>query len=90
MRHPGFFLKSAPMRLADLASKLGAALAPSANGEALIEDVRPLAEAQAQHLSFLDNRKYMPQLRDTRAGACLIAPEFADRVPATSVAVTTQ
>jgi UDP-3-O-[3-hydroxymyristoyl] glucosamine N-acyltransferase len=76
------------MRLADLASKLGATLAPAANGEILIEDVRPLAEAQAQHLSFLDNRKYMPQLRETRAGACLIAPEFADRVPPTTVAVS--
>jgi UDP-3-O-[3-hydroxymyristoyl] glucosamine N-acyltransferase len=76
------------MRLADLASKLGATLAPAANGEVLIEDVRPLAEAQAQHLSFLDNRKYMPQLRETRAGACLIAPEFADRVPPATVAVS--
>ena len=30
----------------------------------------------------------MPQLRETRAGACLIAPEFADRVPPPTVAVT--
>jgi UDP-3-O-[3-hydroxymyristoyl] glucosamine N-acyltransferase len=81
MQHPGFFVRSAPLRLVELAHRLGASLAPSADGESLIEDVRPLAEAQPQHLSFLDNRKYMPQLGETRAGACLIAAEFADRVP---------
>ena len=75
------------MRLADLAGRLGASLPPEANAEALIEDVRPLADAQPQHLSFLDNRKYMPLLRETRAGACLIAPVFADRVPAATVAL---
>ena len=75
------------MRLADLAGRLGASLPPEANAEALIEDVRPLADAEPQHLSFLDNRKYMPLLRETRAGACLIAPVFADRVPAATVAL---
>ena len=87
MQHPGFFARSPPLRLADLAHRLGAGLAPQANGESLIEDVRPLAEAQPRHLSFLDNRKYMPQLTATRAGACLIAPEFADRVPPGTVAL---
>ena len=87
MQHPGFFVRSPPLRLADLANRLGASLAPQANGESLIEDVRPLAEAQPQHLSFLDNRKYMPQLGETRAGACLIAAEFADRVPPGTVAL---
>src|SRR5262245_60734959 len=87
MQHPGFFVRSAPMRLAELAGKLGAELPPAADGEALIDDVKPLAEAQDRHLTFLDNRKYMPQLRETRAGACLIAPEFADRVPAPTAAL---
>jgi UDP-3-O-[3-hydroxymyristoyl] glucosamine N-acyltransferase len=75
------------MRLADLAGRLGAPLPVAANGEAVIEDVRPLSEAEPQHLSFLDNRKYMPQLQATRAGACLIAPVFAERVPAATVAL---
>jgi UDP-3-O-[3-hydroxymyristoyl] glucosamine N-acyltransferase len=61
MQHPGFFTRSAPIRLADLAERLGALLAPAANREALIEDVKPLAEAEARHLTFLDNRKYVPQ-----------------------------
>jgi len=89
MQHPGFFERSGPMRLADLASKLGATLAAGANADAPIEDVKPLAEAGARHLSFLDNRKYMAQLRETHAGACLIAPEFTDRVPRATVALAT-
>jgi len=88
MQHPGFFTRSAPIRLADLAERLGALLPPSANREALIEDVKPLAEAEARHLTFLDNRKYVPQLAETRAGACLIAAPFADRVPPPTAALT--
>jgi UDP-3-O-[3-hydroxymyristoyl] glucosamine N-acyltransferase len=87
MQHPGFFTRRAPIRLADLAARLGANLAPAADREALIADVKTLGEAEAQHLTFLDNRKYLPQLAETRAGACLIAPAFADRVPAQTAAL---
>jgi UDP-3-O-[3-hydroxymyristoyl] glucosamine N-acyltransferase len=34
--------------------------------------VAPLAEAQAEHLSFLSNRKYAAQLAETKAGAILV------------------
>jgi UDP-3-O-[3-hydroxymyristoyl] glucosamine N-acyltransferase len=81
MEHPGFFERAAPVRLEALAEKVGARLGPGANADLLIQDVRPLAEANAGHLTFLDNRKYMPQLGETHAAACLIAPAFADRVP---------
>ena len=40
-------------------------------------------------MSFFDNRKYLPQLLATKASACLVAPDFAGRVPAgTAVLVT--
>jgi UDP-3-O-[3-hydroxymyristoyl] glucosamine N-acyltransferase len=81
MQHPGFFTRSTPIRLAELAERLGANLVSATDPEALIADVKPLAEAGAQDLTFLDNRKYMRQLAETRAGACLVAPVFADRVP---------
>jgi UDP-3-O-[3-hydroxymyristoyl] glucosamine N-acyltransferase len=87
MQHPGFFTRSAPIRLADLAERLGVNLVSTADREALIADVKPLAEAGAQDLTFLDNRKYMPQLAETRAAACLIAPAFADRVPPRTAAL---
>ncbi len=87
MEHPGFYNRSAPIPLGQLASKLGVALPEGADADLLITDVRPLGEAGPGHISFLDNRKYMPQLAGTKASACLIAPAFAARVPAGTVAL---
>jgi UDP-3-O-[3-hydroxymyristoyl] glucosamine N-acyltransferase len=81
MEHPGFFERAAPIRLEALAEKVGARLGPGASVDTLIKDVRPLAEADAGHLTFLDNRKYAALLGTTKASACLVAPAFADRVP---------
>jgi UDP-3-O-[3-hydroxymyristoyl] glucosamine N-acyltransferase len=89
MEHPGFFERAAPLPLQALAEKIGVALAPGADGDALICDVRPLAEAGAGHLAFFDNRKYLQQLIATRAGACLVAPTFAPRLPAATAALLT-
>ena len=47
--------------------------------------VAPLDRAGPEHLTFLDNRKYVSQLASTRAGACLILPELADKVPAGTI-----
>jgi UDP-3-O-[3-hydroxymyristoyl] glucosamine N-acyltransferase len=88
MEHPGFFERAAPVRMADLAAKIGATLGRGADADALVRDVKPLAEAGQGDLSFLDNRKYLPQLATTRALACLVAPAFAARVPDGTAALT--
>jgi len=87
MEHPGFFDRTAPMSLRVLADKLGATLAPGADADALVRDVKALSDAERGDLAFLDNRKYLPQLAATRASACLIAPAFATRVPAGTAAL---
>jgi UDP-3-O-[3-hydroxymyristoyl] glucosamine N-acyltransferase len=87
MEHPGFFERAAPLRLVDLAGKLGATLDETADRELVICNVRTLADAGPGDLSFFDNRKYLAQLQETRASACLIAPAFADRVPKSVAAV---
>jgi UDP-3-O-[3-hydroxymyristoyl] glucosamine N-acyltransferase len=87
MEHPGFFERAAPIALRVLADKLGATLAAGADPDALIHDVRPLAEAGRGELSFLDNRKYLGQLEATRASACLVAPAFKGRVPEATAAL---
>ena len=56
----------------------------------LIDDVRPLSEAAANHVSFIDtNKKYLAQLATTTAGACLVAPQLAERLPKTTAALIT-
>jgi UDP-3-O-[3-hydroxymyristoyl] glucosamine N-acyltransferase len=89
MEHPGFFLRAEPVRLAELAQKVGAQVAPGADGSLMIHDVKALADAGAGHLTFLDNRKYLPQLEATRAAACLVTPGFQARVPQHTTALLT-
>jgi UDP-3-O-[3-hydroxymyristoyl] glucosamine N-acyltransferase len=90
MEHPGFFERAAPARLGDLAQTVGAALGQGADPATLITDVKPLADAQPGHLTFVDNRKYLPQLAGTRASACLVAPAFAGRVPERTAGLLTE
>ena len=81
MEHPGFFERAGPFRLAEIASATGAALPPGIDPQMQLDDVRPLSDAGPHHLTFVDNRKYLVQLADCRAGACLIAKAFVDRLP---------
>jgi UDP-3-O-[3-hydroxymyristoyl] glucosamine N-acyltransferase len=87
MEHPGFFERAPPLALRALADKLGARLASRADPDLQIRDVKPLADAGPGELAFVDNRKYLAQLQQTRASACLVAPAFADRVPAQTFAL---
>lgn len=87
MQHPGFFERAAPIPLHALAGRLGAQLAQGGDPCALIHDVKPLSGAGRGELTFLDNRKYLPQLGATRASACLVAPAFAGRVPEATAAL---
>ena len=55
----------------------------------MLSGVAPLQTAGPEHVSFLDNRQYLNVLADTRAGAVIVHPDLASRVPAASVAVAT-
>lgn len=81
MEHPGFFERAGPFALAEVARATGSELAPGANAELGIEDVRPLSEAGGTDVAFLDNRKYAHQLAGTTAGACLIQPALSNLLP---------
>ena len=90
MQHPGFFERAGPFPLQVIAAKLGAELGQLPDMTAEIEDVKPLGNAGPQHLAFFDNPKYLDQLVNTRAGGCLVAPAFAERVPASTAVLKTK
>ena len=90
MEHPGFFDRAGPYPLAEVAAATGAELAEGADPSAMIDDVRPLSEAGRSNVAFVDNIKYLPQLATTAAGACLVVPALAARVPATTAALVTK
>jgi UDP-3-O-[3-hydroxymyristoyl] glucosamine N-acyltransferase len=90
MQHPGFFERAGPFPLHVIAAKLGAELGRLPDFPTEIEDVKPLGNAGPQHLAFFDNPKYLEQLAKTRAGGCLVAPAFAERVPANTAVLKTK
>lgn len=79
MQHPGFFERSGPFPLTDLATTLKADCTPASN--TLIEDVKTLQDAGPFDATFFNNRKYLGQLETTTAAACLVAPAFAEKIP---------
>ncbi len=87
MEHPGFFERAGPFTVAELAQRIGAELRPGDDGSRSLADLRPLHEAGPQHLTFVDNRKYLERLAASKAGACIVAPAYAERLPAGTTAL---
>jgi len=51
----------------------------------MLTGVAPLQTAGANEVSFLDNRKYVAALSETRAGAVIVHADIAGRVPSSAV-----
>ena len=82
-----FFQRSGPHTLEAVAKAAGGSLD---RAHALILDgVAPLQTAGPNQVSFLDNRQYADLLATTHAGAVIVHPDLAARVPAGSVAIVT-
>ncbi len=89
MPDPRFFEDLGPVQAAELA-RLAGAEAPSGDAAARpIRGVAPLERASAATVSFFADRRYLDDLAGTAAGACFIAPAFADRLPPTCVPLLT-
>jgi len=82
MADPRFYSAAGPFTLRDLAEIAGAEIAEGGEPDALFSDVMALAEAEAEHVSFLDNVKYLDRFAESRAGACIVRPAAAARAPA--------
>lgn len=87
MNHPGFFLNAGPFSLREIAEAVGATIHGETDEARMFRGVKPLSDAGPDDVTFLDNRKYFPQLESTGAGACLIVPELADEVPEETTAL---
>lgn len=82
-----FFHRSGPHSLAAVAEAARGTL--TSESEILLEGVAPLQNAGPAQVSFLDNRRYASALDETLAGAVIVHPEMAARVPARTVAIVT-
>ena len=86
-----FFSHSGPQSLEDLAHLVGAELRAPADGRVVapLLGVAPLQAAGAGEVSFLDNRRYLPLLAGTGAGAVIVGGAFASQVPPGCAALVT-
>ncbi len=81
MADPRFFQKQHPKTLADLAKVASGIVANGHNGDLKIDDVAPLDQAGASHISFLDNIRYKDSFAKSKAGACIVAEAMVQFAP---------
>lgn len=56
----------------------------------IITGLNTLTDANESQISFLDNKKYLNDLENTKAAAVLVKEEFASLVPSSTIAIITQ
>jgi UDP-3-O-[3-hydroxymyristoyl] glucosamine N-acyltransferase len=83
---PRFFRRAGPFSVAAVADAAEAEAPPR---RLMLTGVAPLQTAAPDQVSFLDNRKYLPALLATRAGAVIVHPDLASRVPSGTVPLVT-
>lgn len=69
-------LKDMEFSAQQIAALLGGQLYGNAN--AMVSDVAPIEQAQARHLSFITDEKYIPCLQNTKAGVILITRSLVE------------
>ena len=89
MVDPRFFRVSAPISLTRLANEAEAEIINGTNDQ-YFENVAPLLDAGPKDVSFLDNKKYVRQFRQTRAGACVIKSTMIKHAPQNTALLVTE
>lgn len=82
MPDPRFFEDLGPVTLSDLVALTGAELADPSAGGRRVSAVSILIGAGPDTVTFVSDRKFLPQVGDTRAGACFVAAEHVGALPA--------
>lgn len=87
MPDPRFYVNRGPLPLADLVAVSGGEVVPGGRADLPVNGAAPLDRAGPGDIAFLGDRKYLPALRATRAGAVFVSAAFVDDVPAGCTAV---
>lgn len=82
-----FFTPALSLSLGDIAEAAGVSVPDGFDRGLLIAGAAPLESAGPADLAYMDNARYGEALAATRAGACLVSPRFAARVPAGTAAL---
>ena len=90
MADPRFFDRAGPFSLEFLAEISGAEIKNSSNLSGELIGVEPLSKAGPEHVSFIDNRRYLADFLTTAAGAILTPPDLVDQAPGGSALLVTK
>lgn len=85
MADPRFFTRNATLNLRDVvaATKVKAVMNDGADADVTgaFDDIAPLDQAGAQHVSFFDNVRYLDAFTRSHAGACFVREKFVSKAP---------
>jgi len=79
---PRFFPPADSFDLEQLAEISGANALQKGPADIVYTDVAALDDAVENLVSFLDNKMYLDQFRETKAGCCIVLADYADQAPA--------
>ncbi|WP_374470578.1 UDP-3-O-(3-hydroxymyristoyl)glucosamine N-acyltransferase [Phenylobacterium sp.] len=89
MPDPRFFEDLGPVALGELAALTGAELRDPTAADRPVRSVAVLAQAQADTVTFLSDRRHAAALRASRAGACFLPASQAAAAPEDCVVLVT-
>ena len=90
MSRHNFFPVPVPVGVADLVALTGGIVQEGGafvDGSRTFCGVAPLDRAGGSEISFLDNIKYLDDLRTTHAGVCFVSSQFVEHVPSGTIAI---
>ena len=90
MPDPRFFEDLGPVTLGELAALTGAQLADASLAGRAVHSVATLDHAAADCITFVADRKYVAQARETQATACFVRASEAEALPAACAALITE
>lgn len=76
-----FFDLKGPFTLGELAEHTGSTLSDEGAKDKQVSDVASLDNATGDQVSFLDNKKYLSQFKETKAAACFVHPKITIHAP---------
>lgn len=71
-----FYKNSGPFKLSEIAQKIGCDF----DGPDLtIKEIKSLSDASSADISFFNNKKYLAEFKNSKAGACLVPLDFDEK-----------
>ena len=76
-----FYTSAGPFTALQLSDLTGVSISGPASPDTYFDDVASLTSAARNHISFIDNKKYLGEFLSTQAGAVFLSRELVSQSP---------